>query len=304
MKWCVLALTLIFALIPASAAAQSPQDRDDFTLRVNGDVTIAEGDTVNSVVVIDGDLIVEGEVRDFAFVIDGDATINGRIGENLTVISGNILLGSTAVVQDLNSVRGDITRASGATIKGDVHERDSIRFLWWAAGLVSIILWIGMTVAMVVSALLFAAFGGRQLVAAAVAMTGDLVNTIIGGVVLWAGVPILAGIAIATIIGLPLGLGVLLFLLPAFGFLGYLVTGTRLGIWLLGLGGRETGERPFLAAALGTFALQLLVLIPALGILIALLAGVWGGGSLAFRTYRGAGGKGVQGQETPVAAAL
>jgi hypothetical protein len=154
-----------------------------------------------------------------------------------------------------------------------------------------------LTIAVIASALIFAAFGGRQLTAASRGMTGTLVNTIIGGVFLWVGVPILAGIAIATIVGLPLGLGILLFLLPTFGFLGYLVAGPRLGMWLVGLGGREAGDRPFLAAGLGMLALQLLVLIPVLGIAIALLAGIWGGGALAFRLYHNAGGKDFEGVE-------
>jgi hypothetical protein len=300
MKWLIgLVLALPFIVIPATASAQSPQDDDDFNLRINGDVTIAQGESVNSVVVINGDLTVEGEVTDFALVIGGDAIVNGNVGGDLTVISGDINLASTAVVDNLNSIRGDINRASGATVLGDVNERDSFRFLWWAAGLFSILLWLGMTLAVIASALIFAGFGGRQLAAAARATTGDLVNTIIGGVFLWIGVPILAGIAIVTIVGLPFGLGLLLFLLPTFGFLGYLVAGTRLGMWLLGLGGRDPGQRPFLAAGLGTLALQLLVLIPFLGVAIALLAGIWGGGALAFRLYRNADGKGFEGSETP-----
>jgi hypothetical protein len=300
MKWLiVLLLALSAAFSPAVASAQSPEADDDFTLRVNGDVTIAEGETVNSVVVIDGNLTIEGNVTDFALVIDGNAVVSGRVGGDLTVISGDIDLAGSAVVDNLTSIRGDIVRATGATINGDIHERDSFRFLWWAAGLFSVLIWLGMTVSLVAAALLFAAFGGRQLATAARAMTGDLVNTIIGAVFFWVGVPILAGLAIATIVGLPLGLGILVFLLPSFGFLGYLVAGTRLGIWLLALGGREAGERPFLAAGLGTLALQLLVLIPALGILIALLAGVWGAGALAFRIYRGAGGKSFEGGESP-----
>ena len=305
MKWLIAFLiALPFVFLPAVASAQSPLDdeNDDFTLRVNGDVTIEEGETVNSVVVIDGDLTVEGEVTGFALVIEGDAIVSGTVDGDLTVISGDIELASTAVVDNLNSIRGDIIRASGATVTGDINERDSFRFLWWAAGLFSVLLWIGMTVTMIVAALLFALFGGRQLGAAARSMTGQLVNTIAGGVFLWVAVPIIAGLAMATIIGIPLGIGVFLFLLPALGFLGYLVAGTRLGMWLLSLGRREPGERPFLAAALGTLGLQLLILIPFLGILIAVVAGLWGAGALAFRLYRSAGGKGFEGSESPAPA--
>jgi hypothetical protein len=303
-KWLfAILVALPFVFLPAAASAQSPlnDDEGDFNLRINGDVTIAEGETVSSVVVIDGDLTVEGEVADFALVIEGDAIVSGSVAGDLTVISGDIDLASTAVVENLNSIRGDIIRAPGATVTGDVSERDSFRFLWWAAGLFSVLLWIGMTVTMVVAALLFALFGGHQLGSASRAMTGQLVNTIIGGVFLWVAVPIVAGLAMVTIVGIPLGIGVFLFLLPALGFLGYLVAGTRLGMWLLSLGRREPGERPFLAAALGTLGLQLLILIPFLGILIAVVAGLWGAGALAFRLYRGAGGKDFEGETAPPA---
>jgi hypothetical protein len=294
-----LLIALPFVLIPASASAQSPEDDDDFTLRVNGDVVIQRGESVNSVVVVNGDLTVNGEVTDFALVIDGNARVTGTMDGDLTVISGDIELTSSAVVENVNSIRGDIIRAAGATVTGDVNERDSFTFLWWAAGLFSILLWIGMTLAMVIAALLFAAFGGRQLAAAARAMTGDIVNTILGAVFLWVGVPILAFLVAITIVGLPFSIGVFVFLLPALGFLGYLVACTRLGIWLLSLGGREPGEKPFLAAAIGTLVLQLIILIPGIGIFVAAVAGVWGGGALAFRLYRGAGGKGFESGETP-----
>jgi hypothetical protein len=298
MRWALVPIAALFlAFIPSAALAQSPERNDDFTLRINGDVSIAAGDRVNSVVVIDGNLTVDGEVTDFVLVIKGDATINGTVGGDLTVINGDINLASSAVVDNVNSVRGNINRAQGATITGDIHERDNFRFLWAAAGLFSVLFWIAMTIAMVAAALIFAAFGGRQLASAARAMTGDVVNTIIGAVFFWIGVPILAFLAIVTVIGIPIGIGLILFLLPTIGFLGYLISGTRLGTWLLGLGGREAGERPFLAAALGTLVLQLLVLIPVIGIVIAIVAGIWGGGALAFRIYRGAGGKGFENAE-------
>jgi hypothetical protein len=295
----VLVVAVFAAAIPGTALAQSPEDVDDFTLRVNGDVTITAEETVNSVVVVDGNLTVEGTVTEFALVIDGDAIVRGNVGGDLTVISGDIELMPSAVVENVNSFRGDIVRVPGATVTGDTHERDNFRFVGWAAGVFSILLWLGMTVALVVAALLFAAFGGRQLVQAATGMTGELVNTIIGAVFLWVAVPIAAGLAIVTIVGLPLGIGVFLFLLPALGFLGYLVAGTRLGIWLLSLGRRRTGERPFLAAGLGTLVLQLIVLVPVLGIIVAVVAAIWGAGALAFRLYRGAGGRGFEDSEAP-----
>jgi hypothetical protein len=296
----MLVIAFALAALPASAAAQSPEGEDEgFIMRVDGDVVIGADERVNTVVVINGDLTLQGTVTDFVLVIEGNALVSGTVDGDLTVISGDIELTSTAVVDNVNSVRGDFVRAQGATVTGDIHERDNFRFIWGIAGLFSILFWLGMTVAMIVAALVFAHFGARQLTNAATTMTGDLVNAIIGTVVLWVGGPLLAFLAFITVIGIPVGIGILVFLLPALGFLGYLVAGTRLGTFLLGLGGREQTGPPYLAAALGVLLLQLLVLVPVFGALAALLAGAWGAGALAFNIYRGAGGKGFETPASP-----
>lgn len=299
----LIALTVgvLLAMAPGTALAQSPDDRDNgFILRTRGDVVIPAGETVSSVVVVDGNLDVRGRVSNFVLVIKGDAVVTGVVERELTVISGDIDLKPGAEVHNVNSVRGDIIQAQGATVSGDIHERDNFRFIWAVAGVFSILFWLGMTVATVAAALIFAVVGGRQLKAASRLMTGEAVNAIIGTVVLWVGVPMLAVLAMITVIGLPFGLGLLLFLLPALGFLGFIVAGTRLGLAIVDLGGREVGEHPYLAAALGSLILQLLILLPFLGALIAIVAGVWGAGSLAFIAYRGAGGTGFE-DTAPVA---
>jgi hypothetical protein len=296
----LIAIAFAMAALPASVSAQSPDEEDEgFVMRVDGDVVIGADERVNTVVVINGDLTLEGTVTDFVLVIEGNALVSGNVGGDLTVISGDIELTSTAVVDNVNSVRGDFVRAQGATVTGDVHERDNFRFFWGIAGIFSILFWVGMTVTMIVAALVFAHFGARQLTNAATTMTGDIVNAIIGAVFLWVGGPLLAFLAFITVIGIPVGIGILVFLLPALGFLGYLVAGTRLGTFLLGFGGREQTGRPYLAAALGMLLLQLLVLVPVFGALAALLAGAWGAGALAFNIYHGAGGKGFEAPPTP-----
>jgi hypothetical protein len=305
MKWlATFAIALALTCLPATADAQSPSSEDDegFILRVDGDVTIPADETISAVVVINGDLTLAGTVTDFVLVIKGDALVSGSVEGDLTVISGDIELASSAVVDNVNSVRGDLVRAQGATVTGDIHERDNFRFLAAAAGVFSILFWLGMTATMVIAALVFARFGARQLTDAATLMTGDIVNSIIGTVFLWVGGPMVAVLAFITVIGIPLGLGILLFLLPALGFLGFIVAGTRLGMFLLGLGNRERNERPYLEAALGTLLLQIAILVPFIGALTAILAGIWGAGALAFVVYRGAGGQGFEPQATTPAA--
>jgi hypothetical protein len=289
------AAAILFALllIPGTAYADDGAKGEDFILHVRGDVRVAQGEKVGAIVVIDGNAVIEGEVDESVTVISGNATVTGRIGGNLTVISGDIDLKSAAHVNNVFSIRGDLTRAEGATITGEVRERDSFGVAAALAAAFSIIFWLGLTIAAVVAGLIFAAVGGRQLQRSAQAMTGDAIGTIAGVVFVWVAVPTIAVVAIATLIGIPLGLGLLLFLLPALWFLGYIVAGARIGSLIADITGRGPGDHPYAATTLGLVLLQLLVLIPVLGALIALFAGVWGAGAIACHAYRSAGGKGL-----------
>ena len=49
----------------------------------------------------------------------------------------------------------------------------------------------------------------------------------------------LAVLAMITLVGIPLEIGLLAFLLPGLWFLGYIVAATRLGGFLAGLSGRK-----------------------------------------------------------------
>ena len=291
MRRLVLFLAFIALLMPASASAQSPNDEDEDSalIRINSDAFIAADETIENLVVISADAVIEGTVTGSLVVINGDATVSGRVGDNVTVISGDINLLDSAVVDNVHSVRGDLIRAPGATVSGDVDESD-FTGLWAALGVLSVILWVGVTIAAIVAGIVFALIGGKQLRATATLMTGEAVNAIAGTVFLWVGLPILAVLAIITVIGLPLGLGILIFVMPVLGFLGYLVAATRIGSFATGAMNRAEAGRPVLAVLIGVLILQVVLLVPFIGAVIVFLASIWGAGALAFTAYRGAGG--------------
>lgn len=297
-KWIIL-IAFAALLWPSTAAAQAGEDDDDSaTIRINADVIIGPDETIENLVVISGNAVIEGTVTGTLVVIDGDATISGSVGDDLTVISGDINLLDGSTVNNVHSIRGDIVRAGGATVTGDVDESDFSGF-WAAIGVFSVLLWVGITIAAIVAGIVFALIGGRQLTAAARVMTGEAVNAIVGTVVLWVGLPILAVLAIITVIGLPLGLGILIFLLPVLGFLGYLVAATRVGSFLTGAMKRAEGGRPIVAVILGVLVLQVILLVPVLGGVLVFLASIWGAGSLAFTAYRSAGGREIAPEPSP-----
>jgi hypothetical protein len=274
------------ALFPFVAHADDG-DKRGFTLRVDGDFTLSRGETARSLVVINGDAQVDGTVRDAVVVINGTANVTGTIEGSVNVINGTLNLQPGANVKDVNLVKSTFNRDERATVTGSVHRRSSVAFR--GAWLVfSVVLWAGMTVAVVIAGLVFAAAGGRQLRAAALSMTGDSVPTIVGAVALWIGGPIAGGLLFATVVGIPLSLGLFLFVLPALWFLGYVVAGTRLGGAITGLAGREPSEHPYAAAAVGLILLQLIILVPGIGWLAGALAGFWGSGALVALAMRAA----------------
>lgn len=302
MKWLIAVVAgLALAAVPGWALAAPGDDDDgDLLTRIGGDVIVRSGESIGAVIVIDGNATIEGTVRESVLVIDGDIRVTGTIDGDLTVISGSADLASGSSVDNVTLIRSDYTRAEGATVTGEVNERDNFRFAQGVLALFSFLFWAAMTVAVIAAGLIFAAVGGRQLVATAQTMTGDAVNTILGIVFVWVALPIIAAIAIATLIGLPLGLGVLLFLLPALWFLGLIVAGTRLGMAIVKASGRDAGPHPYLASFVGLLILQLLILLPFLGAVVVFFAGIWGAGALMVTAFNGAGFKGFS---SPPAAA-
>jgi hypothetical protein len=292
MKWLTAALVgLIVALLPSLVFADDGNQSDDVLIRIGADVRIAPGEKVGSVIVIDGNALIDGEVQGTVFVASGNATVSGKVNGDLTVIRGDIDLLPSAHLNNVTSIRGELKRAEGVTIAGDINERDGFGFPAAVIAAFSVLFWAGISAAVVAAGLIFAAVGGRQLTQSAQAMTRDAVSAIVGVVFLWVAVPAIAGVAIVTLIGIPFGVGLLVFALPALWFIGYIVAGARLGSALVGLTGRATGDHPFAATTLGLALLQLLVLVPVLGALIVLFAGVWGAGAVAVIAYRAAGGK-------------
>jgi cytoskeletal protein CcmA (bactofilin family) len=299
MKRLPLALIAGFALalLPMAVYAQDGDERG-FLLRFDGDVTIARDEVAGSVVVINGDATIDGTVKDTLIVIEGTAIVRGSVEGDVTVVSGDLDLRSGATVKNVHLVRSDLTQASGATITGDLNRRENFAFRGFGA-VFSILIWVGMTIAVVAAGILFAAVGGRQLKTASLALTQEVGQSILGAVIVWVGVPVAAVLIIITVVGIPLGLGMLLFLLPTLWVLGYIALATRLGMALVGYAGRIPGDHPYAAVAVGLIVLQLLVLVPVLGFLIVGVGALWGAGGIALVAYRAARG----GPETPGPAA-
>jgi hypothetical protein len=294
----VLLVGLIVAFMPLDAAAQDNANDDDLLLRVNGDVDLPAGESVNSLIVGNGDATIAGTVDDFLLVIKGTGSVTGRVDGDIVVINGTLRLEPTANVQgDITLVRSDLVRDPAAVVNGDINERSS--YSWgWGSAIFSLLFWFGTTIVVLVAGLLFAAFGARQLVGAGRLATERIGESVVATLIVWIGLPILAVVAFITLVGIPLSLAILIVLLPALGFLGYIVSGTRLGSMILRRDYAD-GSKPYLAAVLGLLILQLIGLIPFIGALIIVIATLYGAGALVYYAFLGWRRRGVDAPAAP-----
>jgi hypothetical protein len=144
-----------------------------------------------------------------------------------------------------------------------------------------------MTLLFVVVALAWAAVGGRQLSEIAGLLGARPGLSAVAALIFWIAVPIVAFVAFVTVIGIPIGITLLLVVLPLLWGLGYVTTGTRLGFFLADL--RRTAPdlaHPYLEAVLGVVIFQLIGLIPIVGGIVVALAGLFGAGAIVVYLWR------------------
>jgi hypothetical protein len=263
------ALLLLLMLLPAGAqAAGGPQDR----YVVSGDVLVAKGETVGDLVVLDGNIVVRGAVQGDLVAIGGDVTIRGTVSGDVVTIRKRATLGRRARVGgDVKWVQDRPVVAPGAVVSGKVKRFDVGTF-----GTPGIEVAIGFWVAVTISFLL----GGFLLLLLAPGLFDGVVRAragrggaIIAGILLFILLPILAIVLLITVVGTPLGIGLLLALGPIYA-IAYIASAMVLGRRVVKSGGR------FAAFLAGLGILRVLALIPFVGGLISLLATIFGLGTL------------------------
>jgi hypothetical protein len=293
----IILVALFAAALPAGALADDGKDNGGLLLRLNGDYTVPTGQELNALVVVHGDVVVDGLVHSSVTVIDGDVRINGTVEGDLQVWRGDVTLSATSVVKNVELVRGDLVRDPGATVTGDVSESSGVFLRAGWLFFFGLLFFIGLGVAMMVVSTGFALVAGKQLGEAAVSLTAKPWQTIVSGIITVLALPVAAVVAIATIVGFWVGLGIFLVLMPVLGVLGLAVSATWIGLAVLQQQ-QTTPQRPVAAAALGTMILLVLLIIPGLNVLTLLVFGTWGVGALAFMAVRGLG----HGRGTPTPA--
>ncbi len=125
---------------------------------------------------------------------------------------------------------------------------------------------------------------GRQLDVAVQTINRRPMESAISGLLTWVLVPVLAVLAFITIIGIPIGVGLLLVVIPLLAVAGYMVAAYWLGLRVVAMASLRWGR--YLALLTGLVILALVNLLPWFGGVITFFATLFGTGSLVYTLYR------------------
>jgi hypothetical protein len=279
-KSMVLALFLALMLgLAAPAWAQTSQASEAFVV-LSGRADVPEGQQVGDLVVFHGSADVAGTVEGSLTAFDAPVTISGRVNGDVVVFNGRVELQSGAnVTGDVVSQQAPVV-ASGATIGGTSKRLQTNtnwegfgwagKLAWWLAVSVSTLV-VGLVLVWLVGP------GAARILEAGRTRIGPSIGL---GLLLFFGLPLLAVIALVTVVGIPLGIGVLAALLLIYA-LGYSASG-----WILGRSILRGPTSWFLAFLVGWGILRVVALVPILGGLAWFAAVVFGLGALAVAIWR------------------
>ena len=268
-------------IVSVPTASPAPAVEDQVVL--SGAVIVPKGSSVGEIVVFHGRVQISGSVQGDVVVLDGPVTISGAyITGNVVALNGPVhitgatqiggdVMGAERVIADPGvKVGGRIRENVGFTLQGEVTALGAL--LGAVAVAVSVLLW-GFVL------LLMAPRGADRVARAA---TTAPFASLGWGVLLGITLPLVCVGAMASVVGLPLGLAALL----AFGLLFF--TGLAWTTWTIGRAMVRGHGRalPFLA---GWGVVALIGLVPFVNAGVWILASVFGVGAMTVAAWRARG---------------
>jgi hypothetical protein len=280
----VLAFLAFFMLLPASmVAAQDAESNDSFVLQINRPMTVAPDETHEVLMVIDDNVTVDGVVTNALVVVNGDAVVTGEVRGDITVFSGTLTLEQGATVDNVHLFSSKMVRADGAVITGELNDEASFGMVTGVLSFFSVAFWIGTVIMSILIGITFVALAGPFMARATETLLQRPLETGVTGLGTWVVLPIVALAAFVSLIGIPVGLAIVLVVIPLLALLGYLVSAFLVGTWLVAAAKVQAGK--YLSVIAGVIALQLLGLVPWIGGLVVFVATLFGTGALVWRLW-------------------
>ena len=292
----VFAIVIVAAIaaIPTAAAAQSttpssaPSPGPDAGGAGNqvvlvGRVVVPRGQSVGEVIVFSGRVVVEGIVRGDVVVVDGPITVSGQVSGSVVALSGSVRLLDTAQIGGDVLAHGRVDVAAGASVQGRMSQDVSFtvsRSLRTVAAFVS---WLAVAVSTLLLGLLFAFVAPRALERSAEAGRTAPWASAGWGLALALGGPVLAVLAVALVLGIPLGIGLLLSIV-LLSLLGVVVTAQTVGRVLV-----DEDRRPTTAFLAGWGIATVLGVIPYVSGVVYGASAIFGLGAATVAIWRARG---------------
>ena len=276
-----LAAAIFVLVLSTPATAGAAPDR----VVITGPVVVPKGETVGDVVVIDGPVTIAGRVAGDVVAVSGPLRIAGTVDGDVNAVSDRAtMLPGARVGGDLFYGDEKPRIAPGAEVAGKVSDEgwaDAADAPWGLIG--ALTLWLAVSISALALGLVLIALVPRAADAATRVAHEQLGRVIGWGALLFFGLPIVAVIALVTLVGIPLGIGVLLALVPL-GAIGYVTA-----CYIVGRRIVSDSRSRFVAFLVGLGILRALALIPFLGILVWVAATVLGLGALIVAMWRARG---------------
>jgi hypothetical protein len=209
-RGCVVLGVVLAVSWPGAALAQAGQVEPTDQVVLSGDVNVPRGTVVGEVVVFSGSATIDGVAEGDVVVLDGPVSIGGQVGGDVIALDGPIRLLATAQVTGDVLAGGNLISADGAQVNGEIRRDVGFTLAGPVAVLGAVLVSIAMAVSILLVGLLMLLLAPRGAERTAEAASEAPWASVGWGSVMAVGLPIVAVVAAATIVGLPLGLAVLL----------------------------------------------------------------------------------------------
>jgi cytoskeletal protein CcmA (bactofilin family) len=277
------AVAVAALLLLCVGASRASADEGDDHIVITGGTVVPVGQTAGDVVVLDGPVRIAGHATGDVVAVSGPVRITGRVDGDVAAVSDRAFLAPTARVGG-DLLYGDERPvvASGARVDGSIKDENWADTLsspaWGFAG--PLAWWLAVTVSTLLVGVLLLLLAPRMLAAAERSARGHLWPAVGWGVLVAIALPLVAVLALVTLVGIPFGIALLLALVPVM-LVAYVTAA-----WILGRRMVKAPRSPWLALLAGWGVLRVLALIPVAGFLVGLVATVIGLGSLVVALWQ------------------